>query len=304
MAGKSTDPNVSGNVPSSGLGDENKPAFIKEEGETSVEFDKEINAGEAGAAGESGESGAGEAGGGGAGTEGDGGAGEAGTGGEGEPKKPFKQFQTQQEYEDAVELDARRRAEAAKKNKKTPEKKEPVKLYDGYFDEEQNKWIGEQPRDWNEFANRILDAATPRISEELKGMTAKEKAELADINKELDEEYNGLAQEGKVPPLKSEEGQKVNKSISRLAAQYGITSITKGYELWSKIPVDQGGGLNVEPPKPDPKKVQQQNQKKAAGLVGSSKGSPSKDKPKQVPYNKLHNTDTDQLIEEQLEQTN
>jgi len=206
-------------------------------------------------------------------------------------EKPFKSFQTQEELDAYIEGQAKEET----KEEELP-KREPVKLYEGSVDPKTGKWVGEAPKDWNEFANKILEAATPQVAETIRGMGEEEKKELADINAGFDKEYNELARQNKVPALNTKEGQEVNKQISLIGVTYGQASITKSHELWSKMPKAQGGGLDYEA------KGKITVQKQKAGLVGSSKGTPSKQKTPQRSYGKLHNTPTDDLIEQRLEQ--
>lgn len=213
------------------------------------------------------------------------------------PEEPFRTFKTQEELDAYIRLQTPEKKEEPED--KEPPKRDPLKLYEGYYDEKTGKWVGEAPKDWNDFATRLRDALTPEVAQEVKGLSESERKELDKINAEFDREYNALATAGKVPALNTKEGQEVNKQISLIGATYGIGSITKAHELWAKIPKDQGGGLEVQP-KEDPEKTKAQAQKKRAGQVGSSKGTPSKQTNKKTPYNKLHFTNTDDLIEEAL----
>jgi len=217
-----------------------------------------------------------------------------------EPKEPapYRVFKTQGEFDDYVQAEAEKRAA---KTEEPKEEKKPLELFKGYYDEATNKWVGEAPKDWNDFATKIRDVLTPEVAKEVKTMTAAERAEFDKINQEYDEEYNAIAAQGKLPALDTKEGQEANKQISTIGASYGITSITKAYDLWSKIPKDQGGGLDYQPAV-DVSKQKLQTQKQKAGLIGSSRGTPSKQNNKQIPYNKLHFTNTDDLVDERLKQ--
>lgn len=294
--GGSVTPPQTDQVPDSGLGDSNEPAFIPEEGQPAAQFPPEIDATKVGDVSETPESDTPE--------------GEPFQETTPEEDQPFRSFKTQQELDDYVELQARRREEAAKAKKdEKPEEKEPLKLYDGYFDEEQQKWIGEAPQDWNEFATRIRDSLVPEVSETVKNMSAKERQELEELNKEFDTEYNGLAAQGKVPPLNTPEGKEANRQISHIAAVNGFATITEGYEVWNKMRADlqkpkndeggqepQGGSkAPQQPAKPNPNKA-------ASGMVGSSKGVPSKGNKTERSYDQLHDANTDDLIEERLNQ--
>ncbi len=216
--------------------------------------------------------------------------------------KPFQTFETEQEFNDRVELEARRQIEKTKETveQEKKEKPEPIELYKGHFDEKEGKWVGDSPRDWNEFGNKILETITPRVTEAVRNMTSSEKDEISKINAEFDSEYNAIAQSGKLPSLESTEGQEANKAISKMGATYNQDSFTKSYELWSKMPKDQGGGLDYSTKNTEVAKNKVVQQKKASGLVGGSKATPAPST-KHTPYDVLHNQSLDDLVDEQLE---
>jgi hypothetical protein len=215
-------------------------------------------------------------------------------------EKPFRSFKTPEELDEFIRQEAERRAAKPEKEDKKPERK-AVELYKGYFDEKTGKWVGETPRDWNEFANKIIDAMTPQVAETVQTMSTKEREELTKINQGFDREYNELASKKLVPPLNTKEGTEVNRQISLIGATYGQTNITKAYQLWASIPKDKGGGLDYESGAKAEKDNKAKAQKQAAGKVGSSKGTPSKQKGKSTSYDKLRSTPIDDLIDEQLE---
>jgi hypothetical protein len=174
-------------------------------------------------------------------------------------------------------------------------------FFKGSVNPETGKWEGEVPKDWNDLLIRVVKFLSPKvyapkIIEEIKKMTAAEKKEVEDIDKEFDAEYDALATEGKVPKRGTKEGDEVNTQISTIGAQFGQTSMTKAYELWSKIPKDQGGGLDYKPgeKKPNPSK-------QVSRLVGSSQQTQAARKPKtKIPYDKLHAArSVDELVDEE-----
>jgi hypothetical protein len=127
-------------------------------------------------------------------------------------------------------------------------------------------------------------------------MTAAQKAEMADIDKEFDAEYDGLASKGLVPKRGTKEGDEVNAKISVLGGTYGLTSMTAAYELAKKIPVDQGGLLDYKPTatKPNPSK-------QVSRLISSSQKTQAAGKKKgTMSYAKLHSArSVDELIDEE-----
>jgi hypothetical protein len=174
-------------------------------------------------------------------------------------------------------------------------------FFKGSVNPETGKWEGEAPKDWNDLLIRVVKFLSPKvyapkIIEEIKKMTAAERKEVEDIDKEFDTEYDVLATEGKVPKRGTKEGDEVNTQISTIGAQFGQTSMTKAFELWSKIPKDQGGGLDY---KPGEKKVNPSKQ--VSRLVGSSQQTQAAEKPKtKIPYDKLHSArSVDELVDEE-----
>jgi len=175
-----------------------------------------------------------------------------------------------------------------------------LELFKGYKDPKTGEWVGEVPADWNDFARKILKHAspktlTPKILEQVREMTQKERAELEQIDKGFDAEYDALATQGLVPQRNTPEGQEINKQITNVGASWGQSSITKAHELWKKIPKEQGGGLEYV----SPTKSKVNASKAVAAKMGSSQGS-STGKPKagSIPYNRLHTArGVDELLE-------
>lgn len=218
--------------------------------------------------------------------------------------QPFKAFATEEEYNAWVEEEKKKFAPAAPAAPKEPEKEEELILYKGQIDPATGKWVGEAPKDWNQFARDLLTNPTARkmlskqmageVATEIKTMTQKERDEMESINKGYDAEYNEIAKQGLLPPLNSEEGKKIDQQISMIGATYGLTSIKKSYELWKKIPVSQGGGLEYVPPKKANLNAQKQ---RAGGVSGQDGGSAPKGK--QRTYNDWHNKSMDDLVDEE-----
>lgn len=233
--------------------------------------------------------------------------GEKKTSEEGEPE-PIT-FKTQKELDDYV-VGKTKPVESTKpvkpdvpvKTQKEIEDEELEKLvfFKGSVNPKTGKWVGEAPKDWNDFARTIIkhlspSVYAPRILKEIQNLTAAEKKEMADIDKEYDVEYDGMAAEGKVPKRGTKEGDEVNTQISTIGGEYGLTSMVKAYELWMKIPKAQGGGLDYKPAK----KVNPSKQ--ASRLIGSSKKTQASEKPKgkKMSYRKLHEArDVNELLDD------
>lgn len=184
-----------------------------------------------------------------------------------------------------------------------PDEEEIDKLefWKGHIDPETGQWVGEKPRDWNDFARTILKQVAPgkvapKILSKIQSMTKKEQEEIEAINAEFDVEYDELATSGIVPKRGTKEGDDVNAQISTIGGTYGLTSMKKAHELWAKIPKEQGGGLDYKPaaPKSNPSKL-------ASRLIGSSKRTNAAVKTKaKIPYAKLHGArSVDELIDDE-----
>ena len=173
-------------------------------------------------------------------------------------------------------------------------------LFKGYKDPKTGEWVGETPEDWNDFARRVLRQVSPKviapkILEEVREMTAKERAELTEIDKGFDKEYDTLASQNLVPQRNTKEGEEINKQITNIGATYGQSSITKSYELWKKIPKEHGGGLEYV----SPAKQKVNASKQVAGKIGSSSGG-GKPKAGSISYEKLHSArGVDELLEDE-----
>lgn len=176
-----------------------------------------------------------------------------------------------------------------------------VKIFDGHIDPETGKWIGEKPGDWNDLARRILKFLSPKeyapkILKELNKMTAKEKREIENIDAQFDLEYDELSAQGLIPSRTTKEGKDVNAQISKIGAENGLTSISAAYNLWKKIPKDQGGGLDYKPTKEE---KPNNPSKEASRLIGNSNKGGQKVTTNKRSYSQLHNSRSiDELIEE------
>ena len=214
--------------------------------------------------------------------------------------EPFKTFKTQEEYDSFI---AEERAKVAESQESggdddEDEKDEVPQFFDPNF----------KPKDWNDYTFNLLKNPAVKeylsknyagdIRKEIDDMSAAEKKELLDINATYDEQYDSLAKDGKVPERSTPEGKAIDKQISVIGATYGQTSMIKAYEIWSKIPVSEGGGLDYTAP--TNKKITQQKQK--SGLIGSSRKGTKTDTTKVKQYEDIHNKSLDEQVQEQLDE--
>jgi len=215
--------------------------------------------------------------------------------------EPFKSFTSEEEYQTWREQELSNIRSEIDKVVPTPKEVEPFKIYDGHIDEKTGEWVGERPKDMNEFAERLLthpqalaklkEQLVPETQKAIAELSQKEVSELDEINKGFDNEYDALAKDGKIPARDTDEGKKVNEQITKIGADYGQSSMTKAYELWSKIPVSEGGGLDFTVTS----KMSQQ--KRQAGMVKGSKGGAGAGK-KELDYNDIHNKSLDEIMSE------
>lgn len=179
-------------------------------------------------------------------------------------------------------------------NTTTEEKKDAKEALDSVkFVEEDWK-----PANWNEAFKFIMENVAPKMREQFREQDAQEKqkteAELKSINDDFDKEYDGLATQYKLPARTTPEGAEVNRALADFAAKNGLVTYTQAYNLWSKIPKEQGGGFGAAP-------VKKVNPSKAAARkIGSSQNGDAAAKGKGKAYSTVHTKSMDQLLEEEL----
>lgn len=214
-------------------------------------------------------------------------------------EEPFRTFKTQEEFDEFIAEERKKLEELEKPDEEEEEKEEEeIKFFD-------DDW---KPKDWNDFTLSLLKNPTARrflaqnmageVRTEIENLTAAERKELEDINEEYNKEYDQLAKEGKVPDRSTPEGKVIDQQISTLGALYGQTSIVKSYELWSKIPKDQGGGLDYE----SPSKTKLSEQKKKSGKIGSGRKGTKTDTTKTKKYEDVHTKSLDEQVQEALDE--
>lgn len=218
---------------------------------------------------------------------------------------PKYQFKTEEELEKFLASRTPKPPVPPKPPKEEEEEEDDdlskIELFKGYKDPETGKWVGEAPDDWNDFARKIMQQLSPKvyapkILKQIQSMTKKEQAELESINAEFDAEFDELATQGLVPARGTKEGDAINAAISILGGQYGLTSIKKAYDIWSKIPKEKGGGLDYKPApaKTNPSKM-------ASRMIGSSTKTQNAGKPQnKMSYAKLHSArNIDELLDDE-----
>ena len=156
------------------------------------------------------------------------------------PKYQFKTDEELDEFIKSRQSNAPVPPEAPVTPAKTEEEEEDefkdLTIFKGYKDPKTGEWIGEVPDDWNDLARKVLrnvssKVVAPKILDQIRTMTQKDREELQRIDQEFDKEYDSLAVQGLVPQRNTPEGQEVNKQITNIGATYGQSSITKAHEL-------------------------------------------------------------------------
>jgi hypothetical protein len=120
------------------------------------------------------------------------------------------------------------------------------------------------------------------------------------VNEKFEAEYKEVAEANKLPDPSTEEGKKIKDAITNIGVNNGKKNYREAYDLYTKIPEQFGGGFKVidQKKKADDNKKQIEDQKKKAALMGGS--TPAGDDKKKgigMSYEKLHNTDMDNLLE-------
>ena len=200
-------------------------------------------------------------------------------------------FDSQEELDEYIktrteELLNERESKAAEKQAEEAPQEAPK-----FFEE------GWKPKDWNDFATNFFNALTTRMVDHLQTLSSKQKKELEKIENEFEQDLNGLVKAGKLPDQTTEEGKQARLSLTNFAAQYGFGSYSKAHDLWSKVPVSQGGGLSDGKPAVNPNKARLQMQKSRAGAVSSGNGGERTAK-KTIPYSRIHNNNMHNLSED------
>lgn len=179
----------------------------------------------------------------------------------------------------------------------------------------------DQPKDWNDAFTRfvgfirqhpevLFKDTAPYVRGQMAELNAQDQAKVDTEMKKYDAEVADLYKEGKMPNPATDEGKKVDMQLTQIAIQYGLTSLKDAHNLWSKIPVEHGGGYVPQgvpasagttpvAPAVDQKKEAASAQKKAAAKVGSSgAGGVVPSKGGSVSYSDIHTKSMDQIMSE------
>jgi hypothetical protein len=198
-------------------------------------------------------------------------------------------FKTEAEAKAFVEkVTAEREAKAAQDAKdkqaaidaaKTPEEKK-------YVDE---NW---KPKDWNEGIKTAAEAAADILEQR---QDKKNKAEKAQ-REALEKEWDGITEKNKLPARSTPEGQKILKAVFEVGTKYNQRTFTEAFELYSKIPVDQGGGYDPAGVAKAAELEKGKTRREAAAKVTGASPAAATKVPIVKDYQTLHNTPVSKLI--------
>lgn len=105
---------------------------------------------------------------------------------------------------------------------------------------------GWKPADANEFAQALYDKLAPILVNDFTKMTERQKQQIVDYNSQMDEQYNDLAKKHSLPAMDTDEGKKIDAQIASIAVAHGKKDYYEAFDLWSKIPVELGGGYGYK----------------------------------------------------------
>lgn len=206
-----------------------------------------------------------------------------GDGGDGEGQKGIS-FKSQEEL-DAYIAQRTAQAKTPTKDKDSEDEGDEFEIPD-FFDKSY------RPQDANELARKIAEKLLPLAAQSFAKMTAKEKKQVEETNKALDEQYDSLVSEGKVPKRGTDEAKKVDQTLTTLMLQYKLPDFKSAYDLYSKIPEEHGGGYKTQQRTPV-----DANKKRAAIVAGSRGGTVQTQSPKMT-YKDLSTKSMDELLED------
>lgn len=193
-------------------------------------------------------------------------------------------------------------AEGQSKEQQKEKEKEAQQLFDsGYL-----------PKDWNDYSTAFLEKVSPIIEARVLATLDKQNKinednqnKIRQTQKEVfdrfETEFATLAKSKLIPdPVeKPDEYAKVHAAILKMGDENGKTNVTDAYKLWSIIPVEHGGGLATGAPVVTPEeKIDQQ--KDAAGRIGSGRGAPTISKAGPPDAAVIHNTSLEDLVANRL----
>lgn len=173
------------------------------------------------------------------------------------------------------------------------QKKDRQAAIDAAKTPEEKKYVEEnwKPKNWNEGIKVAVKAALDEVDERRKQETQKQE----DQRKAFEKEWDGIVATNKLPKRETEDGKKILKAVFDIGTKYGQPNFTKAYDLYTKIPESEGGGLKVG----NGGKGDMSEQKKRAAQVTGKTADDGKGKsaaPKS--YQDLHGKSINQLIRE------
>lgn len=218
-----------------------------------------------------------------------------------EPKKEPLTFKSQEEMDEYFEKKFGSQINEIKSQLPKPQPEPEPKP------KPEKKYIEGQPKSWEEF-DKAIKQAKEDAKTELVEQLEKEKKEAQTKQQELEQarekaiaglkdEYAKLAESDKsLPKLDTQEGVKKFEELVKWGSERKQENLTDTYGLWSKIPVEHGGGLDTQQKKELDKKKVEAQKKAAASLSGKGGEAPKKERS----YQDLKKMDLSEIIEERL----
>lgn len=209
--------------------------------------------------------------------------------------------QTQEQLDAYLE---KKRTEWDAAGKTKAEQKTEEEKIQTYFDS------GYTPKDWNQYTHDMFEKLAPQFEQRVLATLDKRNAEFMEnqkkikasqeeIYKRFETEFDTLSTQKLIPARTDANYDTVKKQILAIGDAHGKATVADAYKLWSIIPTEHGGGLNVtggQPPA-DPK-AKLQAQKDAAARIQSGRGIPGAGKKGPKSWAHIHSTSMDDLLDE------
>lgn len=236
-----------------------------------------------------------------------------------EEKKDIISFNSKAELDEYIKKHTASLKEEGATAAEIKEKKEDIVEFWKYAKNEEGALFipkENSPLDWNHAFNHFLNQliqnpeifinkVAPQFRDAIYAIDRTQNVELQKIQSEYDAELDGLFKAGKIPDPKTEEGRLVDKALSNFVIQYNLwerdNPFAEAYDLWSKIPVEHGGGLNYKPSAPaGPTKQQVSTARKqiaSKSTPASGGGAESRNTKTRRPYAELHRSNIDAILD-------
>lgn len=217
------------------------------------------------------------------------------------PAQPAVTVPQTQEQLDAYLEKKRTEWDAAGKTK-AEQKTEEAKIQT-YFDS------GYTPKDWNQYTNDMFEKLAPRFEQRVLETLDKRNKEFQENQEKLkttqkeiyarfEKEFDTLAESKLIPARTDANFETIKKQILAIGDAHDKSTVADAYKLWSIIPTEHGGGLNVTGAAPVDPKAKITAQKQAAARIQSGRGVVGTGKKGPASWAHIHSTSMDDLLDE------